>query len=45
MQFTVETENNLIISDFKPEDCVDFLSMESISDIGAQFNYKQSNQI
>lgn len=36
MQYT-ETENNLIISDFRPEDCIDFLSMESISDVGVQY--------
>lgn len=34
MQFHLETENNLIISDFRPEECIDFLSMESISDVG-----------
>lgn len=37
MQFNLETDNNLIISDFRPEECIDFLSMESISDVGIQF--------
>ncbi|CAD8052125.1 unnamed protein product [Paramecium primaurelia] len=44
MQFHLETENNLIISDFRPEECIDFLSMESISDVGIQFPKPQNNK-
>ncbi|CAD8140691.1 unnamed protein product [Paramecium octaurelia] len=44
MQFNLETDNNLIISDFRPEDCIDFLSMESISDVGIQFPKPQNSK-
>ncbi|CAD8048639.1 unnamed protein product [Paramecium primaurelia] len=44
MQFNLETDNNLIISDFRPEECIDFLSMESISDVGIQFPKPQHSK-